>query len=70
MQNVGAFIPPSYVFENVRAIVHEHGVSYHGLAIGMALALGYIALACLAFVAVHRRALKTGTIARFGAENF
>jgi ABC-2 type transport system permease protein len=70
MQQVGAIVPPSYVFENVRAIVHGQIVSWQGLVTGLALAFAYIVLACLFFIATHRRAMRTGSIARFGAENY
>jgi ABC-2 type transport system permease protein len=69
MQHVGDAIPPSYVFENARAIVHGQAASWQDMAAGIALAAFYIVLACLVFVATHSRAMRTGSIARFGAEN-
>jgi ABC-2 type transport system permease protein len=69
MQVVSRVLPPPYVFENVRAVVNGRAASYDELAIGAALAIGYVLLACWFFERVYRRALRTGLIARFAAEN-
>ena len=62
-------LPPSYVFEEMRKIVVGQPVSITSLAIGIALALLYIALACFFFARVFRYAVRTGLIARYSAES-
>jgi ABC-2 type transport system permease protein len=69
MQAVGKGIPPSYVFENIRAISAGHDASMAGLGAGIGLSAIYIALACLFFIAMHRRAVGSGAIARYTAES-
>ena len=68
MQVVAHALPPSYVFEGMRAIVAGEAFSGFSLVTGSALALLYIALAYAFFARVHRRALRTGLIARYSAE--
>jgi ABC-2 type transport system permease protein len=68
MRGLAHLLPPSYVFEGMRAVVgggHFAAVSLLG---GAALALLYIALAYLFFASVHRHAVRTGLIARYSAE--
>jgi ABC-2 type transport system permease protein len=69
MQFVSNLLPPSYVFEEMRKIVVGQPVSVTSLAIGIALALLYIALACFFFARVFRYAVRTGLIARYSAES-
>lgn len=69
MQYVGHALPPSYVFEGMRAVVSGAPVSGHCLAWGGLLALAYIAVACWLFNRVYRHALRTGLIARYSAES-
>jgi ABC-2 type transport system permease protein len=69
LQWVARVLPPSWVFENLRAIVHGGRPSYAELAIGGMLALSYLGAACLLFRAVHRRAVRSGLIARYAAES-
>lgn len=69
MQMVAHALPPSYVFENIRAIVAGHEASGAALLYGFALAAGYTALACLFFMRVYRGVLNTGGLARFGTES-
>ena len=69
MQIIGHVLPPSYVFENVRGIVHGHPVSWSGLTISAILAILYVALAGGMFNAVFRYAVRTGLIARYSAES-
>lgn len=68
MQAVGHLLPPSYVFEGMRAVVNGGSASPGLLATGAALAAGYLALACWVFVRTYRRAVRTGLIARYSAE--
>jgi ABC-2 type transport system permease protein len=69
MQYICRVMPPAYVFENVRAIMAGRAVSVSGLAIGVALAMLYVVLACWVFVLVYRHSVRTGLIARYSAES-
>ena len=68
MQAVARALPPSYVFEAMRAIVAGRPAPWDRLAFGGALALADVALACLYFTRVYRYAIRTGLIARYSAE--
>jgi len=68
MQLVARALPPSYVFEGLRAIVLGRPVPVRSLLPGAALAVLYVGLACLLFVRVHRYAVRTGLIGRYSAE--
>jgi ABC-2 type transport system permease protein len=68
MQLVGHAMPPTYVFENIRAIVAGHEASPVSLIWGFGLAAFYIALACLLFMRVYRKVVRTGQLARYSAE--
>ena len=69
MQRISGLLPPSYVFEGLRAIVSGGHASGMGLLLGGVLAIGYILLAYAFFTTVYRHALRTGLIARYSAEN-
>jgi ABC-2 type transport system permease protein len=69
MQAVSRVLPPSYVFESLRAIVAGNPASGGSLAIGTALACVDILLAAWFFTSVYRRAVRTGLIARYSAES-
>lgn len=69
MQQISAILPPSYVFEGVRATLSGGGETMHGLGLGFLLAIAYIALAAGYFMRVYRRVMSNGTIARYTAEN-
>jgi ABC-2 type transport system permease protein len=69
MQAVSRVLPPSYVFEGLRAIVSGGTVSGVGLAWSTCLSIGYILLAYWVFVKVYKHALQTGLIARYSAES-
>ena len=68
MQAIAALLPPSYVFEGMRAVVKGERAPWDKLALGGGLALLYLALACLFFMAVYRIAIRSGLIARYSAE--
>jgi ABC-2 type transport system permease protein len=68
MQAVATILPPSYVFEGMRAVAAGEPPPWDRLAIGGALALLYLALACLFFFAVYRSVIRNGLIARYSAE--
>src|SRR6516225_10000776 len=65
MQYICWALPPSYVFENVRAIVAGRSASATQLMIGGVLVVGYVILACWVFVRVYRHSVRTGLIARY-----
>jgi ABC-2 type transport system permease protein len=68
MRAVSHVLPPSYVFEGMRAAVGGRGVQMEQLAFGAALAVLYVILAGMLFTAVYRYAIRTGLIARYSAE--
>jgi len=68
MRYISLALPPSYVFEGMRAVVTGHASAMHGLFGGLCLAVLYILLACWFFARVYRHALQTGLIARYSAE--
>jgi ABC-2 type transport system permease protein len=69
MQCVARLLPPSYVFEGMRAIVAGHGARAAGLVAGASLAALYILLAGAFFTHIYRQAVRTGLIARYSAES-
>jgi ABC-2 type transport system permease protein len=69
MQWTARLLPPSYVFESLRATVNGSGPWWAGLALSSVLALLYIALATVVFARVFRFAVRTGLIARYSAES-
>lgn len=68
MQAVSKVLPPSYVFEAMRAIVAGKPAPWGLLALSGGLAVAYVVLACLVFARVYRYAIRTGLIARYSAE--
>lgn len=68
MRTIAALLPPSYVFESLRAVVAGQSAPWDRLALGGGLALFYVALAGLLFARVHRTVVRTGLIARYSAE--
>ncbi|MBP2683123.1 MAG: transporter permease, partial [Deltaproteobacteria bacterium] len=69
MQKASWLLPPSYVFEGMRAIVS--GGAYRGttLLLSACLAVLYIVLASWCFTRIHRHAVRTGLLARYSAES-
>ena len=68
MQAIALILPPSYVFEGMRSVVAGQGLPWDRLAIGGALAVIYLVLACMFFFAVYRTVIRNGLIARYSAE--
>ena len=68
MRVISYLLPPSYVFESMRAILAGHAMNVSSLAIGGGLALLYVLLACWFFQRTYRHAVRTGLIARYSAE--
>jgi ABC-2 type transport system permease protein len=69
MRWVGRLLPPSYVFESLRATVHGQRPWYTGLVLSSLLAVVYIIAAAFTFTRVFRFAVRTGLIARYSAES-
>lgn len=69
MRYFARLLPPTYVFEGMRAVIAGGGVSGNELLLGVCLAAVYIVLACLFFAHVYRYAVRTGLIARYSAES-
>ncbi len=69
MRAVSYALPPSYVFEGMRASLASGTVSAGSMAVGGALAAAYLALSCWVFKRTYRYAIRTGLIARYSAES-
>jgi len=69
MRIIARVLPPSYVFEGMRAVVAGRPAPWDRLALGGGLAIAYVALACWFFTAVYRYAIREGLIARYSAES-
>jgi ABC-2 type transport system permease protein len=69
MQAIGHVLPPSYVFEAMRAIVAGRDAPMDLLALAVGLSGLYLLAACWVFARVYRFALRTGLIARYSAES-
>jgi len=69
MQWVSHLLPPSYVFEGIRAIVA--GGAYPGSALpwSFGLCAFYILTAMWVFSGVHREAVRSGLLSRYKAES-
>jgi ABC-2 type transport system permease protein len=68
MQYFSHLLPPSYVFEGMRAILAGGTVSVPALLWGGGLCALYLLLGCWFFVQTYRHAIRTGLIARYSAE--
>jgi ABC-2 type transport system permease protein len=68
MQWIGRALPPSYVFEGMRAIIAGRNVPRFDLLIGTSLAVCYLVLSCWFFSRVYHHVVRTGLIARYSAE--
>lgn len=68
MQVIARGLPPSYVFEGMRAAALGQPPAWSSLIIGLALSLIYLALAGLFFRRVYAQVIRDGLIARYSAE--
>ena len=68
MQWIAKIMPPSYVFENMRALGSGEPISWSALMIGISLSALYILLAGLFFNYIYRLSKRTGLLARYSAE--
>ncbi len=69
MQAVARALPPSYVFEGMRAVILGRPVSAAALTGSALLAVLWLLVACVFFWSVHRYAVRTGLIGRYSAES-
>lgn len=69
MRAVARMLPPSYVFEGMRAVVSGAPFALADLAVGTALALGQILIAGVVFAQIFRGAVRSGLLARYSAES-
>lgn len=69
MRCISYLLPPTYVFESLRAIVGGGIVSASMAFLGTGLAIVYIMGAWRGFTHVYRYAMRTGLIARYSAES-
>lgn len=69
MRSIARALPPSYVFENLRAIVSGGRPSGAALAGSAVLAGADILLACWLFSRIFRYTVRTGLLARYSAES-
>ena len=69
MQAIAKLLPPSYVFEGMRTIVAGGAIRGAELAWSAGLAAAYILLASWFFSTIHRRAVRSGLLARYTAES-
>jgi ABC-2 type transport system permease protein len=68
MRGVGYALPPSYVFEGLRAVLNGRTFLADQLAWGVALAILQIVLAGYVFSRVYRYVVHSGLLARYSAE--
>jgi len=59
-------LPPSYVFEGMRAIMIDHKIRYDLLFMALALNAAYLAAACWWFLACLKSARRTGKLLQVG----
>ncbi len=69
MRLVGYVLPPSYVFDGMRALVNGGRFVPESLVLAALLAILQILLATYFFSRVFRYALRTGLLARYSAES-
>jgi ABC-2 type transport system permease protein len=69
MQPLAYALPPSHVFETLRAVTQGGQADYTALAQAFGLSLVYLAAAAAFFAHVHGVCVKNGLIARYSAES-
>ncbi|ANB19270.1 ABC transporter permease [Dokdonella koreensis] len=69
MQWVAHLLPPAYVFEGMRAILAGQPFPAQTLAWALGLAVLEVLAAYAFFVHIHRRAVRSGLLARYSAES-
>jgi len=69
MRGISRVLPPSYVFESIRAILAGRYVTPSTLTLAVGLAVVDVLVACWIFTWTYRYAVRTGLIARYAAES-
>jgi ABC-2 type transport system permease protein len=69
MRDVSYLLPPSYVFEGMRALVNGQSFTASALAAGAALSIVQLLLAGYFFARVFRYTVRSGLLARYSAES-
>ncbi len=69
MRVIAHILPPSYVFENLRAVVAGKPASLADLGLAAAIAVAELLLCAWVFARTHKKALRSGLIARYAAES-
>jgi ABC-2 type transport system permease protein len=69
MQQVASVLPPTYVFEGIRAVIAGNTLAWSDLLWAVVLALVYVLLACGLFSRTYRFAVRSGLLARYSAES-
>lgn len=65
VQAIAQFVPASYVFEGMRAVLAGSDPSWSGLAVAAGLDVGYVAVALLYLGWAIRHARRSGRLSRF-----
>lgn len=69
MQWIGQILPPSYIFENIRALLAGGSISWGALFGATVLCGFYVLLACWIFSRTYRHVVNSGVLARYSAES-
>jgi len=69
MQWIAHCLPPSYVFEGMRAVLAGRPAPLYMLMQAGALAIAGLLIAAFTYGRVYRRAVRTGLLARYSAES-
>jgi ABC-2 type transport system permease protein len=69
MQQVSKLLPPTYVFEGMRAILSGRELPAGDLIWSLSLAAICVLIASWFFGRIHRHAVRTGLLARYSAES-
>jgi ABC-2 type transport system permease protein len=69
MRTLSHLLPPSYVFEGMRALVLGRPFDAATLIVGACLSAAYVGAASWFFGYTYRQAVRTGLIARYSAES-
>lgn len=62
MQVIAYALPTAYIFEGMRAILRDHAVHWHGLAIAFGLSVVYLVIGFQVFLAFFRSSRRAGSL--------
>ena len=62
MQVISYALPTAYIFEGMRAILRDHAVHWHGLAIAFGLSVVYLVIGFQIFLAFFRSSRRAGSL--------